>query len=135
MAGETVRQVVERYWQAMNTNDWRAASELLHDEYLLDYPQSGERFRGHDHFIALNADYPAAGPWRFTVHRIVADEQAAVSDVSVTAPSVTARVVSFFELRDGKIWRVTEYWPDPFEAAAWRARLAESIGPEPEKRQ
>lgn len=131
MAGETVRQVVERYWRAMNTNDWRAASELLHDDYVLDYPQSGERFRGRERFIALNAEYPAAGPWRFGVHRIVAGEreQEAVSDVIVTAPSVTARVVSFFELRDGMIWRMVEFWPDPFEAAAWRAPLAEPITP------
>lgn len=132
MAGETVRQVVEGYWRAMNTNDWHAASELLHDDYVLDYPQSGERFRGRERFIAINAEYPVAGPWRFSVHRIVAGERDAVSDVTVTAPSVTARVVSFFELRDGTIWRMTEFWPDPFEAAAWRAPLAERIGSEPE---
>ena len=132
MTGETARRVVERYWLAMNANDWQAASELLHDNYVLDYPQSGERFRGRERFIALNAEYPAAGPWRFTVHRILADEQTAVSDVTVTAPSVTARVVSFFELHDGAIWRMTEFWPDPFEAAAWRAPLAEPIARAPE---
>ena len=132
MAGEAARRIVERYWQTMNANDWHGASELLHDDYALDYPQSGERFRGREHFIALNADYPAAGPWRFSLHRIVAGEGEAVSDVTVTAPSVTARVVSFFELRDGKIRRMTEFWPDPFEAAAWRAPLAESITPEPD---
>lgn len=134
MTDETTKQVIERYWQAMNANDWHAASELLHDDYVLDYPQSGERFRGREHFIALNAQYPAAGPWHFTVHRIVASEHEAVSDVTVTAPSVTARVVSFFELRDGKIWRITEFWPDPFAAPAWRAPLAEPIAPESEER-
>ncbi len=132
MAGETARQIVERYWQTMNANDWSTASRLLHDDYVLDYPQSGERFRGREHFIAINAQYPAAGPWRFTVHRIVADEQEAVSDVGVTDGAITARVVSFFELRDGKIWRMTEFWPDPFGAAAWRAPLAEGITAEPD---
>ena len=130
MAGETAEQIVARYWQTMNTNDWHTASELLHDDYVLDYPQSGERFRGRERFIAINAQYPAAGPWRFTVHRVVAGEGEAVSDVTVTAPSVTARVVSFFELRDGTIWRMTEFWPDPFAAAAWRAPLAERIAHE-----
>ena len=132
MTGEAARRIVERYWQTMNANDWHAASELLHDDYVLDYPQSGERFRGRERFIAINAEYPVAGPWRFSVQRIVASEQEAVSDVTVTAPSVTARMVSFFELRDGKIWRMTEYWPDPFEAAAWRAPLAEPITQEPD---
>lgn len=130
MAGETIGQIVERYWQAMDTNNWQSASDLLHDDFMLDYPQSGERFRGRASFIALNADYPVAGPWRFDVRRIVADERQATSEVTVTAPSVTAQVISFFELRDGKIWRITEYWPDPFEGAAWRASLAEPITPE-----
>lgn len=132
MTNETAKVIVERYWQAMNANDWRAASELLHDDYVLDYPQSGERFRGREHFIALNADYPAAGPWRFTVHRIVADAQKAVSDVGVTDGAMRARVVSFFELRDDAIWRMTEFWPDPFDAQAWRAPLAEPTTTEPE---
>ncbi len=132
MNSKTTRGIVERYWQTMNANDWRAACELLSDDYVLDYPQSGERFRGRDHFIALNADYPATGLWRFTVHRIVSGEQEAVSDVSVTDGTVRARVVSFFELREGKIWRMTEFWPDPFEAAAWRAPLAEPIVRAPE---
>lgn len=130
MTDEAARRIVERYWQTMNANDWHAASEMLHDDYVLDYPQSGERFRGREHFIAINADYPAAGPWRFSVQRIVAGEQEAVSDVTVTDSAVTARVVSFFELRDGKIWRMAEFWPDPFEAATWRAPLAEPIAAE-----
>lgn len=112
-------------------HDWHAASELLHDDYVLEYPQSGERFRGRDHFIALNAEYPAAGPWHFAVQRVVASEHVAASDVTVSAPSVTARVVSFFALRDGRIWRMTEFWPDPFEAPAWRVPLAEPIAEEP----
>ena len=45
MAEETTR-LVDQFWQAMNTNDWHAAGLLLHEEYALDYPQSGERIRG-----------------------------------------------------------------------------------------
>jgi hypothetical protein len=32
MAGETTRSLTERFWRTMNTNDWRAASQLLHDQ-------------------------------------------------------------------------------------------------------
>jgi ketosteroid isomerase-like protein len=120
------RQLVERFWRTMNTNDWHGVAALLHDDYLLIYPQSGERIRGRDNFIALNATYPAAGTWRFTVHRLVADETRAATDVTVTDGALTARVVSFFELRDDRIWRMTEFWPDPFEAPAWRAHLVET---------
>ena len=129
MAGDATgaanRAMVERFWETMNTNDWAAVGRLLHDDFALEWPQSGERIRGRDNFVAVNAHYPAAGPWRFAVQRIVADDHGAVSDVAVTAPEVAARVVSFFAPRDGMIWRVTEFWPDPFAAAAWRARWVE----------
>mgnify|MGYP001176976871 CR=1 FL=1 len=125
MTGKTPRQLVELFWQTMNTNDWRAASAMLHDDYLLVYPQSGERFRGRENFIAVNANYPAAGAWQFTVHRVIGDETEAVSDVAVTDGARSDRVVSFFEVRDHLIWRMTEFWPEPFEAAAWRAQWVE----------
>jgi ketosteroid isomerase-like protein len=130
MSAEANRQAVERFWQTMTTNDWHAAGELLHDDYLLEWPQSGERIRGRDNFAAINANYPAAGPWRFAVRRIITGDAGAASDVIVTAPSLTARVVSFFELRDGRIWRMVEYWPDPFAAAEWRAQWVERYAPE-----
>jgi ketosteroid isomerase-like protein len=125
MADQTARQLVEQYWQTMNTNNWNAVGALLHDDFLLEWPQSGERFRGRINFAMMNANYPAAGVWRFTVNRVIADETGAASDVGVTDGARNDRVVSFFELRDGRIWRMTEFWPDPFEPAAWRAQLVE----------
>ncbi len=125
MGGEAPRQVVERFWLAMNQNDWRAAGQLLHDDYLLEWPQSSERIRGRDNFVAVNTHYPAAGPWHFDVLHLVADESGAASEVAVTDGAVVARAIAFFEVRDGLIVRMTEYWPDPFEAAEWRAGWVE----------
>jgi ketosteroid isomerase-like protein len=112
----------------MNRNDWRGAAALLHDDFVLEWPQSGERIRGREHFVEVNARYPAAGPWRFTVHRVVADARGVATDVGVTDGAVVARAVSFFELRDGLVWRITEFWPEPFPPAAWRAAWVESGG-------
>src|SRR5262249_54337921 len=120
-------------WQTMNTNDWRAAGLLLHDDYVLEWPQSGERIRGRDNFAAINQHYPIAGPWRFTMQRLLADDQGAVSDVTVSSPSVVARAVSFFEVRDGLIWRMIEFWPDPFQAEAWRTEWVEGVEPAPKE--
>jgi ketosteroid isomerase-like protein len=124
------RRVVEAYWATMNTNDWQAAGRLLHDDFTLDWPQSGERIRGRENFAQVNAEYPAAGPWRFEVQRLVADAEGVASDVVVSAPEITSRVVSFFRMRDGRIWHITEYWPDPYEAAAWRAQWVERYQPD-----
>lgn len=125
MSPHDSRHLVERYWAAMQENDWRKASELFDDGFVLDWPQSGERIRSRDDFVAVNAAYPAAGRWQFTVERLVAGEGSATTDVRVTDGVRQDRVVTFFELGGGRIQRLTEYWPDPFEAAPWRARWVE----------
>jgi ketosteroid isomerase-like protein len=121
------KQVIERFWAAMQTNDFQRAGEWLHDDYTLEWPQSGERIRGRADFVALNANYPAHGRWEFTVHRIVAEGDIVVSDVGVTDGVIVGRVITFSTIRDGKILQQTEFWPDPFEAPAWRAQWVERI--------
>jgi ketosteroid isomerase-like protein len=117
--------VIERFWQTMNTNDFPAVGRLLHDDFLLEWPQSGERIRGRENFVAMNERYPAAGRWRFTVSRMLTDGSRGVSDVTVTDGERVDRAVTFFELRDSRIWRMTEYWPEPFAPAEWRRSLVE----------
>jgi hypothetical protein len=77
----------------MGSNGWRAAGQLLHDEFVLDWPQSGERIRGRESFVAVNANYPASGPWRFNVLRFVAVGGGVASDVTVTDGAIQARAV------------------------------------------
>lgn len=127
---EEVRSAIERFWATMGTNDFQAASNLLHDEFLLEWPQTDERIRGRENFAAVNTHYPAAGPWRFTINRLVADGRSGVSDVTVTDGARVDRAITFFELRDGRIWRVTEYWPENGDAPEWRLRWVERSGAE-----
>jgi ketosteroid isomerase-like protein len=122
---DETRRVVLQFWAAMQANDWAGAAALFADDYVLDWPQSGERIRGGVNFVAINANYPAAGRWRFTVERLVAEGEVAVTDVLVTDGAVTARALTFTTVRNGQIVRQVEYWPDPYEAPAWRATWVE----------
>ena len=119
------KQVIEAFWATMQTNDFKAAGEFLHDEYLLEWPQSGERIRGRANFIAVNENYPAHGRWEFIVHRILAEGQEVVSDVEVTDGVIRGRAITFSTIRDGKIMHQIEFWPDPFEPPEWRAEWVE----------
>jgi ketosteroid isomerase-like protein len=121
------KDVVTRFWAAMQRNDFAAAGALLHDDYVLEWPQSGERIHGRDNFVAINTHYPAAGRWQFTVHRLLADGNEVVSDVSVTDGVITGRAITFSSVRDGRIIHQCEYWPDPFPPAAWRAHWVEPM--------
>src|ERR1043165_3391106 len=114
------KQIVERFWAAMQSNDFKAAGEFLHNDYVLEWPQSGERIRGRDNFVAINANYPAHGSWEFTIHGMLAEGDKVVSDVRVTDGTIVGRVITFSTVRDGKIIHQTEFWPDPFEPPAWR---------------
>src|SRR5262245_47335820 len=64
------RQMVEQFWQRMSDFDFAGAGELLHEDYVCEWPQSRERIRGRANFVALNAAYP--GRWQITIKRIVA---------------------------------------------------------------
>lgn len=121
------KQVVVAFWSAMETNDFYAAARLLHEQYVLEWPQSGERVRGGDNFAALNTAYPAAGNWHFTINRIVAEGNQVVTEVTVTDGTRTDRAITFSTVREGKIWKQVEFWPEPFDAPGWRAQWVEKI--------
>jgi ketosteroid isomerase-like protein len=121
------RAVVTAFWAAMRANDFAAAGALLRDDYVLDWPQSGERVRGRENFVAVNAHYPAAGPWQIVLEQLVAEGDQAVSQVSVSDSVVRARAIAFSTVREGRIARQVEYWPDPFPAAGWREQWTERI--------
>lgn len=119
--------VAREFWRLMDTNDFDAVGAVLAPEFVLEWPQSRERIRGAERFARMNAEYPAHGPWSFTIHRLVGGEAEAVSDVTVTDGVQTARAISFFEVRVGRITRLVEYWPEPYEAPAHRAHLVERM--------
>ena len=127
MKNENSRQVIEKFWAAMQTNDFKSAGEWLHDDFVLEWPQSGERIRGRANFVAINEHYPAHGRWQFRIQHIVAEGNEVVSDVEVTDSVITARVITFSTIRDGRIRHQTEFWPDSFKPAVWRAKWVETV--------
>jgi ketosteroid isomerase-like protein len=57
----------------------------------------------------------------------MAEGDEVVSDVSVTDGAITGRVITFSTVRDGKILEQTEFWPEPYAPAEWRASWVEKI--------
>jgi len=124
---DSALELVRKYWERMNTNEFRSVGSLLSDEFILDWPQSNERIRGRDNLATMNEQYPAYGRWQFTVNTIVGNDSEAVSDVSVTDGTQKARAISFFKVENGLISRMVEYWPDDFPAGEDRKPLTEKI--------
>ncbi|NPT61935.1 nuclear transport factor 2 family protein [Paraburkholderia elongata] len=119
--------VVQEFWRLMATNDFFAVKEVLSQDFVLEWPQSNERIRGATNFALLNTEYPARGPWVFTINRIVGGDGEAVSDVSVTDGVLRARAISFFTVDDGSITKIVEFWPEPYEAPFDRSQFVERL--------
>jgi RNA polymerase sigma-70 factor (ECF subfamily) len=124
-------ELAQTFWRLMATNDFASVGAVLAPEFVLEWPQSNERIRGAERFAQMNREYPAHGPWRFTIHRVVGGEFEAVSDVGVTDGVQTARAISFFTVAGGKITRLVEFWPEPYPAPAHRSHLVETLDPGP----
>ena len=123
----TAVDIVRQFWTLMQTNDFAAVASVLAPDFVLEWPQTTERIRGADRFVRMNSEYPAHGRWQFTIHRIVGDGRDAVSDVAITDGVQQARAISFFETADGRVRRIVEYWPEPYEPPANRAHLVERM--------
>lgn len=115
--------VVREFWRLMASNDFPSVKAVLDENLVVDWPQSRERIVGAENFARMNAEYPAHGPWTFSINRLVASADEVVTQVSVSDGVQKAEPVSFFTVRGGRIVAMLEYWPEPFEAAANRAHL------------
>lgn len=120
------RRVVELLWELFEARQWDEAGRLLHEDLVAEWPHSGERILGRENFLAVNRSYP--GRWTIQVRRVVAEGGRVVSEVMVEHDEQgSVFAASFFELRDARIARITEYWVDAYaeDPPEWRARWTE----------
>lgn len=122
------RDRVESFWAAMQQNDWHGAAGHLTPDCVIDWPCSGERIVGRESFAAIQAQYPTnTGRWSFDVHRIVAEGDTVVSEVTVTDGEQSARVVAFSILDGPQIAHQIEYWPTAYDPQPGREHLTRPI--------
>lgn len=55
------------------------------------------------------------GDWRATVKELVCEEAKGVCIVSFAVGSESTTGISVFELAAGRIVKVVDYWPEPYE--------------------
>jgi ketosteroid isomerase-like protein len=123
----TAVEVVREFWRLMATNKFASVGAVLSSSVVVDWPQSNERIRGPERFAAVNSEYPAHGPWTFTVNHLVGNATEVVTDVSVSDGVQHARAISFFTVAEGKVVRIVEFWPEPYAAPDNRRHLTEPI--------
>ena len=120
-----IRARIQEHWDASERGDGDAEHAIYAVDAILDYPQSGERFRGRSKIQAQRGGHPAER--HFTVRRIQGAGDLWVSECVITYDGVPTYSVSIMEITDGFVTHETQYFADPFPAAPGRAALAEPI--------
>ena len=116
---------IRQHWEASERGDIEAEHAIYAADAILDYPQSGERFRGRATIQAQRGGHPAER--HFTIRRIRGAGDLWVSECVITYDGVPTYSVSLMEIATGLVTHETQYFADPFPAAAGRAALAERI--------
>ena len=123
MRNEEIRAALDQHWAASDVNDFDTEHAIYHENAVLEYPQSGERIRGRDNIKITRAKQPSEK--RFTVRRIIGSGDLWITEYVLSYDGRPAFTVSIMEFDGTKVARETQYFADPFDAAAWRAQWVE----------
>ena len=141
---ESGADIVREYISAW-PNGYETLARLRTDDYIEDWPQSGERIRGHATYRTIHENYPGGLPEYKPAQLSGTPDQWAVSPLftlvhlsgagsTFTAEGAlkypdgsTYKVVAVLELSDGRVKRQRTYFAPDTDAPAWRAQWVERV--------
>jgi ketosteroid isomerase-like protein len=137
-------RVMRRLSDVISQQDWDRLGEVFPEDAVVEYPQSGERFRGLANIRGQFENYPDMDPGNTHLAEVIGDDTYALTPsytvirVEGSGMKGTAVIrirypddsywwaVNLFELRDGRIFRSRTYFAPDFEAPDWRAPYREA---------
>ena len=143
LASDSNADVVRRYMAAHAAHDYDTVGSIRHRDWVEEWPQTGERVRGHANDAAIMANYPGGRPevgdvrlvgsedrWvmtpAMTIQRVIGGGDTFFADGTAAYPDGSRWfVAALVELRDGKILHETWYFAPPMEPPEWRAQWVE----------
>lgn len=132
-------RVMQELADIITDHDWGRLGDVLQEDAVFEYPQSGEVFRGVANIRAQFENYPDLDPGTSRLAEVIGDEAFALTPsytlirVEGTGQRATAVIrvrypdgshwwaLNLVELRDGRISRSRTYFAPDFDAPEWRA--------------
>jgi ketosteroid isomerase-like protein len=114
------RAQIRQYWET-TSGDQDVVHAIYHDDAVLEFPQSGERFEGVANFKEWRSQYPAGVKLEMRELRGQGDLWIGEGTISYDDGPPQA-AVNILEFRGDKLARETIYVAEPFEAPEWRAQ-------------
>jgi hypothetical protein len=147
MSAPSNEEVVREYLDAHRSHDYATLGRLRAPGWVEDWPQTGERVRGHANDEAIMRNWPGGEPragqtrirgsedrWiltpAWTYQRIVGSGDTWWIDGEGHYPDGTTWfVAAILDVHDGAIHHETWYFGPQLEAPSWRAGWVERIPP------
>jgi ketosteroid isomerase-like protein len=114
--------VVHELLARIQDRDWPGLRALLADDLVVEWPVTGETFRGADNFVDIQRYYPEG--WSIHLLRIVSGGDQVAAEVEVPQEGIGVfRNAMFGTVENGLLVRATEYWTQPGSEPApdWRS--------------
>jgi hypothetical protein len=126
---EDVRRELLRQWTYTGGPNEDKAAELYHDDAVLEFPQSGERFVGKANIQGWRQQYPARLDFEPRELRGQGDLWVAETGLRYDGGE-PVQVVKILQFRGDKVERETLYFAEAFPAPEWRRPFADGGIPE-----
>jgi hypothetical protein len=110
------KSIVDAHWACANARDWDGFAALLSPKLHYEVPQTREYIESGEGYLELFSTWP--GNWSAVIKQLVCEGQKAICVVDFVVESETLTGISVFEVSDGLIVSVTDYWPEPYEPPA-----------------
>lgn len=118
------KQTLERYYQALTHGDSNLMSDVIHEDYVEEMPQSGERISGKRNWMEMMQNYP--GMPTASNHSFRVSGDLGYGEVFLKYPNgKTYWSSAIFEFKDGKIAKAREFFAETFEPAQWRSKYTD----------
>lgn len=116
-------RAVRAFWAALQARDWPTGRACLYDDVETVWWTSGERIAGADTLIDVNARYPEGWTIRLLEVEHLQDGRV-MSLARVDHPPRHFFATSFFQVDDGRIVGIEEYWATMEAPPEWRGAQA-----------
>lgn len=122
-SGPAAKALVAAFASTLERRDWQAFAELLDADVVYEIPQTRERICGRDRYVTFNAEFP--GDWHIEPVLLLEDGRDASMLFPWTLDGESALAIAYFVVEAGRITKITDFWPDPYEPPPGREHLTE----------
>ena len=127
MTARKNRKTIEKFVDCLNNHNMEDFYELFHDDYIEEYPQSGERIRGKDNLRKVYENFKDLPEVK--AYSLECSGNLGVLEMLLDYPQGgTYNACEIIKFKNGKITHLKAYFAQPFEAADWRSEWVEMMG-------